>query len=63
MINGMKLQRLREAAGISQEQLANEVGVSQSMIGHVESGLKVPSLEVMMRIAKRLDVTVDDLIK
>jgi len=63
VINGMKLQRLREAAGISQEQLANEVGVSQSMIGHVESGLKVPSLEVMMRIAKRLDVTVDDLIK
>jgi len=62
MVNGKRLQELRENAKLSTAQLAEIVGVSQPMISQMESGLKTPKLEVMARIAKRLGTTVDGLI-
>ena len=62
MIDGRKLKELREQADLTTTQLAEDVGVSQSMISHMERGFKAPSLEVVVRIASRLGVTVDELI-
>lgn len=58
----MKLQAIRKEKKISQAQLAEMVGVSQSYISHLEIGIKTnPSLQVIRRIAKALAVRVADL--
>lgn len=63
MIDGKKLKKLREKAGLTGEQLGNETGVSQSMIAHMEREFKIPNMEVLARIADRLGVTMDELRK
>ena len=63
MVNGAKLAELRKKAGLTVAQLGDKVGVSQPMITHMENELKTPSVEVMVRIAKCLGATVDELIK
>ena len=63
MINGAKMKALREKTGLTTTQLGEEVGVSQSMIAFMEGEKKTPRFEVVVRVAKRLGATVDDLIK
>jgi XRE family transcriptional regulator of biofilm formation len=61
---GRKIRRLREAAGLRQEDLARAAGVTQSYIVLLEKGLrKNPSLHVLLRIAKRLDADLAKLIE
>jgi len=40
-----ELRRARTAAGLSQEQLAEEINYSQSLVSKVESGERSPSKE------------------
>ena len=63
MVNGKRLKVLREAAGMTTTQLADAVGVNQSMISNMEREFKTPSVEVLMRIAERLGATLDELVK
>lgn len=56
------LQTARENKKWSQVKLAMEVGVSQQSITFYESGSRVPSLEVAVKLAKVLETTVDYLI-
>ena len=63
MVNGKRLKALREAAGMTTTQLGDAVGVNQSMIANMEREFKTPSVEVLMRIAERFGVTLDDLVK
>ena len=63
MFDGTKLKTLRETAGLTTYQLGEAAGVSQSMIAHMERGVKVPGLEVIARIAEILGATVDEFIK
>jgi transcriptional regulator with XRE-family HTH domain len=59
----MELQRMRKARQMSQAQLAEAVGVTQGYISHLELGMKKnPSIRVLSKIAKALDVPVEDLI-
>lgn len=58
-----KAQKYRLKQGLSQEELAHTVGVNQSMIAHIENGLKVPSLAVSLGLAQALNTTVDELCK
>ena len=55
------MKRLRHHYGYSQEALAERVGCSVTMIGHVETLTKFPSPENLHRIAVSLDVTVSEL--
>lgn len=52
----MKLvQLLREArhrAGLTQAELAERAGVPQSTVGRIESGLRVPSTELLERLIR-----------
>lgn len=57
----VKNYRLKQ--GLSQEELAHTVGVNQSMISHIENGLKVPLLAVSLGLAQALNTTVDELCK
>ena len=56
------LQAAREAKGWTQIKLAMEAGVSQQSITFYETGTRVPSLEVAVRLAQVLDTTIDYLI-
>ena len=44
-------------------QLAEKVGTSQQMVSDIVQGNKSPKAETLIKIAKALGVTVDDLIK
>ena len=53
---------LRAQQNLSQEELAKRVGVSQPSIAQFEAGTKVPRLHVTIKLAKALNVTIDDLV-
>lgn len=52
----------RTRTGISQEKLAEMTDSSPQYISHIETGRKKPSLEMIIRIANALDVSVDQLL-
>ena len=56
---GKRIRRQRRWMDISQEQLAELVGVSTSFIGHIERGTRVPSLDTIWRMCKALEVSMD----
>lgn len=47
----------RKEKGLSQERLAKLVQVSQPFIAEIESGRKMPSVDVLMRICAVLDIS------
>ena len=53
---------LRRAAGLSQEALAEQVGVSRQAIGKWESGASLPGLDNLQELAHALDVSCDELL-
>lgn len=56
------LQRLRRERKISQEQFALSVGVHRTYISQLERGIGNPSLQVMYKIAKALNITLTYLV-
>ena len=54
-----KLIRLREKAGLSQAELAEQLGVSRQAVSQWEDGDTFPSLEKLQAIAKRYRVSLD----
>ena len=55
---GLKVSYFRKRSGLTQEQLAEKMGVGTSFIGQIEAPniLKSISLDTLFRIAKTLDV-------
>jgi transcriptional regulator with XRE-family HTH domain len=53
--------RLRELRGfdLTQEQFANELGISQSQLSKYERGLAVPPADVLFFIKRRFEVSID----
>lgn len=56
-----ELRRLREGAGLKQGELANLVGLSVSMVSQMESGKKGASHATLLRLAKAIGCTVEQL--
>lgn len=48
----------REKAGLSQHQLAKQLGITQTFLSEIERGRKNPSLEQFFRICEALDIRV-----
>lgn len=57
--NTLKVQRAKK--DLTQEQLAHLVGVTRKTINTVENGKYVPSTSLALKLAKVLDVTVEEL--
>ena len=58
------IRKLREEKRLSQEKLARLADVSNNTIVNIEAGKqKNPTIETLRKIAKALEVQVDDLIK
>ena len=59
---GQKIRKFRKAQGLSQESLAEKVGISVTHMSHIETGNTKLSLPVFIDIASALDVQTDDLL-
>jgi transcriptional regulator with XRE-family HTH domain len=55
--------KIREDKNLTQQKLADKVGLHLSYIGNIEIGAKRPSLETLFRIAEELGVKVSDLFR
>jgi transcriptional regulator with XRE-family HTH domain len=60
---GARVRAVRVATGITQEALAWEAGVSKGYVSLVEAGKRIPSLPMLVKIAKRLGVTLSQLLE
>ena len=57
-----RLKILREKRGMSQQHLADELGISRSAVGNYELGAREPDLETLELIADYFNVDMDYLI-
>lgn len=57
-----KLLELRKKNGLSQEDLAIELNVSQSTISNYEKGLTFPDVSILERYAMYFDIPITDLL-
>ena len=59
----MNLSELRKKKNISQEELANALGITQGAVSAYETGRWEPSITTIKKMASILDCTVDELLK
>ena len=60
---GMKLKRLREGKGLSQDALAKKAKVTREHVNRLEAGRHGPTMAVLQRLAKALGVPVTELLE
>jgi transcriptional regulator with XRE-family HTH domain len=59
---GRVLREARERAGLTQEQLAFEAHLHRTYISLMERNVKSPTLDVLLRLGKALNVTAASLV-
>lgn len=57
-----RIQELRKKAGLSQEALAEQLGISRQALGKWETGASLPTLDNLAQLAKIFNVSIDELI-
>lgn len=62
-IVGANLRRLRTKRGLSLERLAQASGVSRAMLGQIELGQSAPTINVVWKISRALEVPFSGLLK
>ncbi len=62
MIFAEKLKALRKSQKLTQQELANRLGVAKSVVSYYESGNRYPSYDVLIKIAHIFHVTTDYLL-
>ena len=60
---GRNIQELREARGLSQQQIASVAGIPRATWANLESGAANPTLGVLVRVAQALQVRLEELIE
>lgn len=53
--------KYREAAGISQKELAGKLGVVPSRISNWETGANCPTIDILFEVCEILDVSINDI--
>ena len=59
---GQRLQRLRKEKGLTQEELANEIGISPQAVSKWENDISTPDIFILSQLADILGVSVDELL-
>ncbi|WP_126992223.1 helix-turn-helix transcriptional regulator [Thermosipho globiformans] len=57
----MTLAEMRQAKNLTQQQLAKAINISRKSISHYETGRARPSLDVIIKLAKVLEVSVEEI--
>lgn len=60
---GENIKKARKAAGVTQKQLAERMGVYQKDVSRWENGEHAPSIELLAGICKALRVSADTLLE
>lgn len=60
-IIGMRIAKLRKEKGLTQEQLANAVGITRVAITQYENGERIPKDEIKIALSKVLEQQVGSL--
>lgn len=60
---GSRIKALRSARNFTQEQVADQIGVSRQKYARIESGVNSITLDILSKVAEALDVTVRDITK
>ena len=60
---GQRVRASRRALGLTQEELAEKVGISASFMGHIERGSRVASLETLVALCNVLQVSPQTLLQ
>jgi len=56
---GAQMRELRAARGLTQAQLAERMGTTQSVVARLEAGDRVPTLVTLERVAAALDAVLE----
>ncbi len=57
------LQLLRKSNNYTQDDLAKELGISRQAVSKWETGMTIPDLEVLLKISKLYDITINDILE
>jgi len=55
---GVEIQLKRKQAGYTQESLAEALNVSTVGVRHIERGVRAPSLQMLLRIIRKLNIDI-----
>jgi transcriptional regulator with XRE-family HTH domain len=55
------IRKYRKLARLTQEKLAERVGINAVYMGQIERGYKIPTVDVLLRIARALKVNLRDI--
>lgn len=58
----LKLKTARKLKNLTQEQVAQQIGVDLNYYGKIENGKNIPSFKVLLKLRDLLEFTLDDLI-
>lgn len=58
-----KIMRLRKVQGLSQDELAEQLGVSRQAVSKWESGQAMPEVDKLVKLADAFGLQVDDLLR
>ncbi len=59
---GRNIKKLRKKKGLSQQDMANDLDISRTLLSHYETGIREPKTSLLSTIAKTLGVTVSYLL-
>jgi transcriptional regulator with XRE-family HTH domain len=59
---GTRIRELRIAQELSQQELADKLGVDRSTIGKYETNTRIPEVKMLIQLAKFFDVSTDFLL-
>ncbi len=60
---GRNVARIRDERGFSQDKLAEKADLDRTYLSGIERGVRNPGIKVVIRLARALGVTVDQLCK
>ena len=57
---GANLQRIRRSRGLTQEQVAEIIGMDRVSIGYIEQGKRAPKLSTLFALSQCYDIEMQD---
>ncbi len=58
---GRRIRAYRKLKGYTQESFSKELGVSVSILGEIERGNRMPTEDLLEKIAQSLKISIEDL--
>ena len=60
--SGMRIKKLREKQGMTQENLAEQINMSRKTISAIENGRKGTTIDTLVLLAEKLETSLDYLV-